>query len=109
MSTYSDYLETPATGFASPAEDFVDGTIDLNAELIQHPAATFFLRARGDGLTVAGVEPGDVLVVDRSLSPRPGKLIVAIVDGRLVVRRFGEDGSRDFEIWGCICWILRET
>lgn len=74
-------------GFPSPADDYVDRTLDLNEELITRPAATFFLRAGGRSMQGAGIYDGDLLVVDRSISPRPGMVVIAVVNGEFTVKR----------------------
>ena len=67
---------TVAAGFPSPADDYIDSGIDLNEVLIRHPSSTFFLRVSGDSMVEAGIQDGDLLVVDRSLEPRPGLIVV---------------------------------
>ena len=79
--------EQVAAGFPSPAEDYVDVGIDLNDQLIRHPTSTFFLRVSGDSMTGAGIHDGDLLVVDRSLNPRPGRVVVAVLDGGFTLKR----------------------
>ncbi len=74
-------------GFPSPAEDYVAARLDLNELLIRHAEATYFLRVRGDSMLGAGIHPGDLLVVDRALTPRDGNVVVAEVDGALTVKR----------------------
>ena len=76
------------TGFPSPAEDSTDVPLDLHALVVRRPAATFFLRMSGDAMRGEGIHDGDVLVVDRSLTPVPGTVIVSVVDGTLLVRRY---------------------
>jgi DNA polymerase V len=76
-----------AAGFPSPAEDFIEGQLDLNAHLIHRPAASFFVRVAGDSMTGAGIHPGDLLVVDRSLEARPGDIVIAAVGSELTVKR----------------------
>jgi SOS-response transcriptional repressor LexA len=78
-------------GFPSPADDDLEGTIDLNAQLIRHPAATFFLRVQGDSMTGAGIHDGDLLVVDREREARSGSIVVAAVDGELTLKRLKID------------------
>ena len=80
------YKEAVECGFPSPARDFTEGTIDLNEELIPRPNSTFIVRARGDSMTGSGIYPGDLLIVDRSLSPRNGSIIIAVLDGELSVK-----------------------
>ena len=79
-----------AAGFPSPAEDYVEGRLDLNEHLIYHPAATFFVRVKGESMLGAGIHPDDLLVVDRSLEARSGDIVIAAVAGELVVKRLGK-------------------
>lgn len=74
-------------GFPSPADDYVDQRLDLNEHLIDHPAATFFVRVRGDSMTGASIHDGDLLVVDRALDPTDGRIVIAAVNGELTVKR----------------------
>ena len=74
-------------GFPSPADDYLEGALDLNEHLIRRPAATFFLRVLGDSMTAAGIHSGDLLIVDRSVHPGDGKIVIAVIDGELAVKR----------------------
>jgi DNA polymerase V len=76
-----------ATGFGAAADDFAERGIDLNEQLIHNKSATFFFRMNGDAMENAGIQNGDVLIVDKSLKATNGKIIVASVNGDLVVRR----------------------
>ncbi len=76
-----------AAGFPSPADDFVEDRLDLNELLIQHQEATYFLRVAGDSMVGAGIHPGDLLVVDRSIHAQDGHVVVAEVNGELTVKR----------------------
>jgi DNA polymerase V len=76
-----------AAGFPSPADDYVEKSLDLNELLVKKPAATFFARAQGESMLGAGIHPNDILVVDRSLEPVPGKIVVCALNGELVVKR----------------------
>jgi DNA polymerase V len=78
---------TVAAGFPSPADDDIETDIDLNEALIRHPSSTFFLRVSGDSMIEAGIQHGDLLVVDRSLEPRPGLIVVAVLDGAFTLKR----------------------
>lgn len=82
-------LESPraAAGFPSPAADYVEDALDLNKLLVRNAPATFFVRCRGCSLVDAGIHDGDILVVDRSLTPSGGKIVVAVLDGTLYVKR----------------------
>jgi DNA polymerase V len=79
--------ERVAAGFPSPADDYVEVGIDLNEQLIHHPTSTFFLRVSGDSMLGAGIHDGDLLVVDRSLDARPGRVVVAVLDGAFTLKR----------------------
>ena len=74
-------------GFPSPADDYMEGPLDLNQHVIKHPAATYFVRASGDSMTGAGIFDGDLLIVDRSLEPTHGRIAIVEVDGQLTVKR----------------------
>lgn len=82
-------------GFPSPADDYMEGTIDLNELLISHPAATFLVRASGHSMINVGIYENDILVVDRSIKPVPGKIVIAAIDGQLTVKRLhqAKDGE----------------
>ncbi|WP_172587201.1 translesion error-prone DNA polymerase V autoproteolytic subunit [Shewanella xiamenensis] len=75
-----------AAGFPSPAQDYVEQTLDLNELCIKHPAATFFVRVLGDSMIDAGIFNNDVLVVDRSLEANHGKIVVAAINGEFTVK-----------------------
>ena len=76
-----------AAGFPSPADDYVEKSLDLNELLIQKPAATFFVRAQGESMLGAGIHPNDILVVDRSIDPVPGKIVICALNGELTIKR----------------------
>ena len=81
------YGSAVPAGFPSPADDYVEGRLDLNEHLIRHPSATFFVRARGDSMIEAGIMDGDLLIVDRSVRPAEGDVVIAVLDGELTVKR----------------------
>ncbi|TVM19835.1 LexA family transcriptional regulator [Oceanidesulfovibrio indonesiensis] len=120
------YSAPVSAGFPSPAEDFVEATLDLNNYLVRHPAATFFVRVVGDSMRDAGIHSGDLLVVDRAVDPAPGRIVVAAVDGELTVKRLMErsgclllmpanpdfdplDVTEDesFAVWGVVTAVVR--
>lgn len=76
-----------AAGFPSPAQDYFSGTLDLNEHLIQDPTSTFVIRVSGESMVGAGIHDGDEVLVDRSLTPRDGSVVIAIVDGELTLKR----------------------
>lgn len=81
------YQSRISAGFPSPADDYIERTLDLNELCIQHPSATFFLRVQGESMIDAGILPDDVLVVDRSLQARCGDIVVAALHGELTVKQ----------------------
>ena len=83
-----------AAGFPSPADDFVEKSLDLNELMVKHPAATFFVRTEGDSMIGAGIHPNDILVVDRSLKPSSGKVIICALNGELTVKRLKTQKGR---------------
>lgn len=117
-----------SAGFPSPANDYIEKTLDLNELLIKHPAATFFVRVRGDSMMGAGIYDNDILVVDRSLNPRCGSIVVAVLNGELTVKRLDNKNGvtflmsenpnypalkiteeMDFRIWGVITTALHNV
>lgn len=82
------YLSRVEAGFPSPADDYVETTLDLNETLIDNEASTFFVRVSGHSMTDVGIHDGDTLVVDRSIEPTDGDVIVAALDGELTVKRY---------------------
>ena len=112
-------------GFPSPADDYVDCTIDLNEHLIKNPPATFMVRARGTSMIDAGIHSGDLLIVDKSLEATDGDIVIAAVDGQFTVKRFRRTGTKlrlvtenpkqpqivigeetNVEIWGVVIHVI---
>jgi DNA polymerase V len=79
-------------GFAAVVDSFHENRLDLNKYLIRHPAATFFVRVRGNAMAAAGIHSGDILIVDRSLPVDNQRIVVAVVNGEFMVRRFHRKG-----------------
>ncbi len=121
------YTESVKAGFPSPADDFIDKTIDLNELLIRHPAATFFVRVKGDSMINAGIFSGDVLVVDRALDAQNGSIVIAVIDGDLTVKKLHKKSGQvrlvpendnypeivitsemNFQIWGVVKSVIRQ-
>lgn len=116
-------------GFPSPAQDYMDRTLDFNRELIEHPAATFYAKVIGRSMIEAGIEEGDIVVVDRALTPRQDDVVVAYVNGEFTMKYLdlsGKDsgmvklrsGNRDFPdfhitpddqcaIWGVVSKVIK--
>lgn len=99
------------TGFPSPATDYAEYGISLDRSLIEHPEATFFFRVSGRDLETLGVFDGDLLVVDRSLTPTGNQMVVAVADGELVIRRAAElsrRGQGELILWGTVRWSIHQ-
>ena len=87
-------------GFPSPAQDYMTDTIDLNKELVQHPATTFYARAVGNSMTGFGISDGDLLVIDKSIEPVDGDIVVAFIDGEFTLKRIMKDENE------CNIWLI---
>jgi DNA polymerase V len=83
----------PQAGFPAPGDDQIERVLDINDLVVKHPASTFFVRVEGDSMVGAGIFSGDVLVVDRSVAPKDGHIVVAAVFGELAVKRLKARGS----------------
>lgn len=84
-----------------------DGPLDLNAHLIRHPAATFFMRAGSDSQREVGIRAGDLLVIDRAETPSTGKVVVAVRGGEIRMERFRAlTGDEELEIWGVVTHVI---
>jgi len=81
------YSTLVSAGIPSPTEDYSEGQIDLNKHLLINPNSTFFVRVSGDSMIDVGIHPGDLLIVDRSVRPASGKVIIAVINGDLTVKR----------------------
>lgn len=84
---------SPQAGFPSPAADYVEDVLDLHTLLVRNPPATFYVRVRGESMKDAGIHDQDILVVDRSIDPAPGRIVVAVVDGDFYVKRLARLAS----------------
>jgi len=96
--TQQEVKTANATGFGAAADDYMERGIDLNEQLIRNKPATYFFRMKGDAMQEAGIFDNDVLIVDRSVKLVNGKIIVAILNGELLVRRFHKNFSSTFLI-----------
>ena len=114
-------------GFPSPADDHLEDALDLNTHLIHHKEATFFVKAQGDSMLGAGIQQGDILIVDKSLSAKSGKIVIAVIDGEFTVKRLHkykgnitlkaenpdfEDikigGTDELIIWGVVTSVIHQ-
>ncbi len=122
------FASQTASGFPSPADDFVEGSLDLNRFLIKRPAATFYTRVSGDSMMEDGIFDGDYLIVDRSLDVFNDAVVVAAINGELTVRKYYKDNEglrlvpanadypliwvqdgMEFQIWGVVRSVFRKT
>ena len=104
---YSTELELPyvdvgiSAGFPSPADDFIELTIDLNRELIKHKDSTFFAKVKGHSMKNAGIFDGDLLIIDKSLAPQDGKIAICQIDGEFTVKRIKKEND--------VVWLIAEN
>jgi DNA polymerase V len=115
-----------ATGFGAAADDFSERGIDLNEQLIKNKPATFFMRVNGDAMSGAGISRGDVVIVDRSIEPRNAKVVIAVVDGEMLIRKLeiingkkflvavGQNLSplpmeQEFLLWGVVTYVIHSV
>ncbi|MEO7445200.1 MAG: translesion error-prone DNA polymerase V autoproteolytic subunit [Ferruginibacter sp.] len=112
--------------FGAPAHDFMERSIDLNEHLVHNPQATFFLRVSGESMCDAGIHDGDIVIVDRSIKPQSGKIVIAVIDGEMLLRRYIKTFNsltlvpdtkklspltiteyHDFKIWGVVTYAIK--
>jgi DNA polymerase V len=116
-------------GFPSPADDYAEGRISLDAHLVRHKEATFFLRVEGDSMRELGILDGDLLVVDRSIAAAPGSVVIAVVDGDFTVKQLGRRAGggwllraanpaypdieiaegKELTVWGVVRWAIHKV
>jgi DNA polymerase V len=126
--TQQEVKTANATGFGAAADDYMERGIDLNEQLIKNKPATYFFRMKGDAMREAGIFDKDVLIVDRSVKLANGKIIVAVLNGELLVRRFHKNFSSaflipennryksinlaefsDFVVWGVVTYVIHQV
>ena len=116
-----------ATGFGAEADDHAERGIDLNEQLIKNKPATFFMRVNSDAMTGSGIFRGDVVIVDRSLEAKNGKVIIAVLDGEMLIRRLDinngkkqlvaltsklasiEVNDENFWCWGVVTYVIHSV
>lgn len=96
LNTIPLYSSSIAAGLPSPVEDHIDDDIDLNQYLVSNPSDVFMVRANGDSMIETGIQDNDLLLVDRSITTQEGKVVIALLDGELTVKRLRSKGK---EIW----------
>ena len=121
------FADAVQAGFPSPAGDYVEKRLDLNELMVKRPAATFFVRAQGDSMIKAGIHSGDILVVDKSIEVSNNKIVIAVVDSELTVKRYriikdkhflyAENdkfkpieiaADSDFRVWGVVTFVIHK-
>ncbi len=126
--TQHDVKSANATGFGAAADDYMERGIDLNEQLIRNKPSTYFFRMKGDAMHEAGIFDNDILIVDRSLKMAEGRIIVAVLNGELLVRRFHKNFSSaflipensrykpinlaefsDFTVWGVVTYVIHQV
>lgn len=122
------YEAKVSAGFPSSAENYLEKSLDLNDLLIKHPAATFFVRVKGDSMIKAGIHSNDILIVDRALSFAHNRIVIARIADELTVKRIQRVGNRlflvadndnykpieitsemDFEVWGVVIYVIHQV
>ena len=122
------YLARVEAGFPSPADDFIDKSLDLNEFLIDNPTATFFVRVSGDSMRDAGILSGDILIVDRAKEAAHDKVVIAALNGELTVKRIRKQDGKvflvpenpafppieiteesDFQVWGVVTYVIHKV
>jgi DNA polymerase V len=117
-----------SAGFPSPADDYMEQTLDLNQLLIRHPSATFYIRAKGNSMINAGIYDGDILIVDRSLLPANKSVVIGVIDGEFTVKRISKEKEKlflipendeykhievnpdtDLKIWGVVTHVIHKV
>ena len=118
------YTNAVAAGFPSPADDYIEQPLDLNTHLVRNPVASFFVKVSGDSMKNAGIHTDDMLIVDRSLTPKNRDIVVAIHDGEFTVKTLeyrknsvklvpANESYPEIEvtpetiIWGVVCHVVR--
>jgi DNA polymerase V len=124
--THRDVPPANTTGFGAAADDYMENGIDLNEQLIRNKPATFFMRVSGDAMTGAGIFSGDVVIVDRSIKAVNGKVVIATLNGEMLIRRLEKNFNRirlvpetqklspidvdlsgsEFSIWGVVTYVI---
>ena len=122
------YGDSVPAGFPSPADDYLDMDLNLHDYLVQHPSATFCVRAIGDSMVDAGIQSSDVMVIDRALTPKNNDIILAVVNGEFTVKRIKKSEDElylmpanenytpmkiteemNFQVWGVVTFIIHKA
>lgn len=127
--TQHDVRTANATGFTAAADDYMERGIDLNEQLIRNKPATFFLRVKGNAMTGAGIHHGDIVIVDRSVKAVNGRVVIAVLNGEMLIRRLEKTINKirlipetnglspidvdasvsGFSVWGVVTYVIHAT
>lgn len=126
--TQWDVPTANATGFGAAADDYAERGIDLNEQLIKNKPATFFMRVNSDAMIGSGIHNGDVVIVDRSIEAKNGKVIIAVLDGEMLIRKLEINNnkrrllpatkklspieiteSNNFSVWGVVTYVIHSV
>ena len=122
------YGDGVPAGFPSPADDYLDMDLNLHDYLVQHPSATFCVKAIGDSMVDAGIQNSDVMVVDRALTPKNNDIVLAVIDGEFTVKHIKKNNDElylmpanenyrpikitpemNFQVWGVVTFIIHKA
>ena len=122
------FADSVQAGFPSPAEDYMDLDLNLQDHLIQNPSATFCVRAVGENMKEAGIQSGDIVLVDKSLTPKNRSIVLAVIDGEFTIKRVNVSDKElylisenenfspnkitqemDFQVWGVVTYIIHKA
>jgi DNA polymerase V len=129
LTVFPSLMATPVrAGFPNPADDARGLPLDLNELVVRHPVSTYYLRVEGDSMTGAGIVQGDIIVVDKSLTPKNNDIVVAAVDGDFTLKHLKREGQKawlvaanpayepialheaiDAQLWGVVTYVIHKT
>ena len=128
FSSIPMFSDSVQAGFPSPAEDYMDMDLNLNDHLVQNPSATFCVKAIGESMKDAGIQSGDIMIVDKSLQPKNRSIVLAVIDGEFTVKRVNINNRQlylmpensdfspikiteemDFKVWGVVTYIIHKA
>ena len=128
VSSIPIFSDAVQAGFPSPAEDHIDMDLNLNDYLVQNPSATFCVKAIGESMKDAGIQSGDIMIVDKSLEPKNRSIVLAVIDGEFTVKRVNMNDNKlylmpenssfspikiteemDFQVWGVVTYVIHKA
>ena len=128
FATIPMFSDAVQAGFPSPAEEHMDMDLNLNDFLVQNPSATFCVKAIGESMKDAGINSGDIMIVDKSLEPKNRSIVLAVIDGEFTVKRVNVNNDKlylipensnfppikiteemDFQVWGVVTYVIHKA